>query len=133
MEMVLGTGPDHSYGNTARLDHAPARHAGVAARDVASVGAVRRGAWRAGWADDRPRDGEMSWLIPAWLKRAVAWAMVAAVALLGAWGAAKRDARLAAKKRTAERKSKTLNEVMEKQDDARKASDDDLADRLSRH
>ena len=75
----------------------------------------------------------MSWLIPAWLKRAVAWAMVAAVALLGAWGAAKRDARLAAKKRTAERKSKTLNEVMEKQDDARKASDDDLADRLSRH
>ena len=67
-----------------------------------------------------------------WIKRAVAWAMVAAVALLGAWGAGKRDGRLAAKKSAAERKSKTLNEVMEKQDDARKASDDDLADRLSR-
>ena len=70
--------------------------------------------------------------IPAWLKRAVAWAAVAAVALLGAWGAGKREGRQAAKKRAAERKSKTLNEVMERQDDARKASDDDLADRLSR-
>ena len=71
--------------------------------------------------------------IPAWLKRAVAWAAVAAVALLGAWGAGKREGHQAAKKRAAERKSKTLNEVMEKQDDARKSSDDDLADRLSRH
>ena len=71
--------------------------------------------------------------IPAWLKRAVAWAAVTAVALLGAWGAGKREGRQAAKKRAAERKSKTLNEVMERQDDARKASDDDLADRLSRH
>ena len=70
--------------------------------------------------------------IPAWVKRAVAWAVVAAVALLGAWGAGKREGRQAAKKRAAERKSKTLNEVMERQDDARKASDDDLADRLSR-
>ena len=40
--------------------------------------------------------------IPAWLKRAVAWAAVAAVALLGAWGAGKRDGHQAAKKRAAE-------------------------------
>lgn len=41
-------------------------------------------------------------LIPAWLKRAVAWAVVAAAALLGAWGAGKREGRQAAKKRAAE-------------------------------
>lgn len=40
--------------------------------------------------------------IPAWLKRAVGWAVVAAVALLGAWGAGKREGRQASKKRAAE-------------------------------
>ena len=40
--------------------------------------------------------------IPAWLKRAVGWAAVAAAALLGAWGMGKRDERQAAKKRAAE-------------------------------
>ncbi len=49
--------------------------------------------------------------IPAWIKRAVAWAAVAAVALLGAWGAGKREGGQAAKKRDAEAYKKTRKRI----------------------
>lgn len=40
--------------------------------------------------------------VPAWVKRAAAWAAVAAVALLGAWGAGRREGRSGARADAAE-------------------------------
>ena len=71
-------------------------------------------------------------LIPKWLKRAVAGAVALAVALLGVFQAGKVIERKDAKAAQEKRRADTLDEVMRRKDDAGQVSDEDLADRLSR-
>ena len=70
------------------------------------------------------------WLIPGWLKRAVAWAVAGLLAVAGIFYAGKREARQQAKKRAAEAnlKAKTNRERIE--DDVE--GDPDLAARAKR-
>lgn len=42
------------------------------------------------------------WLIPGWLRRGVLWVAGAALALLAAWGAGKREGRQTARRKAAE-------------------------------
>lgn len=65
------------------------------------------------------------------------WGYIAAaggavLALMLAYLKGASGAKAKARAEAAEHKAKTLNEVMENQDDARKASDADLVDRISR-
>ena len=71
-------------------------------------------------------------LIPGWLKRGLAWAVAAGAVALGIFAAGMKYMAAKAKVKKMKRKADTLNEVIERKDDARKTSDDDLADRLTR-
>ena len=71
-------------------------------------------------------------LIPSWLRRAVAWIAAVVAALGAAWLAGRRDARKDAAKAEAEARAKTIETVQRIEDDARKLSDSDLADSLTR-
>lgn len=62
----------------------------------------------------------------------VATAVGAVAVIAVAWFKGRASARNKERAAAAERKAETLGNVMEKQDDARKTSDGDLADRLSR-
>lgn len=69
----------------------------------------------------------MMWLIPGWLKRAVLWAVGAALAVFGIWTAGKRHARQKAKIEGLE----GYREIRERIDDAQVALDaDDARERL---
>ena len=75
----------------------------------------------------------MIWaLIPAWLKRAVAWLLAGLVAFAGIWGLAKRDARR-------EAKTETLQDEVQAHDRITNAdtggglSDDQRIDRLRQY
>lgn len=71
-------------------------------------------------------------LIPGWVRRGLAYAGIALVALGAAFLWGMRVMAGMAKTRALKKKVKTLEDVMERKDDARKTSDADLADRLSR-
>ena len=70
------------------------------------------------------------WLIPGWLKRAVAWAVAGLLAVAGIFYAGKREARQKAKQKAAEAKAKALadRERIENEID----QDDNLAARADR-
>lgn len=71
----------------------------------------------------------MMWLIHGWLKRAVLWAVGAALAVFGIWTAGKRHARQKAKIEGLE----GYKETRERIDDAPVASDaSDARERLSK-
>lgn len=75
----------------------------------------------------------MTWLwllVPAWLKRAAAWAVAGAVAVLGIFMAGKREARQAAKKATLEGTVKAMKD--RERIDHEIDQDTDLADRAKR-
>ena len=70
------------------------------------------------------------WLIPGWLKRAVAWAVAGLLAVAGIFYAGKREARQKAKQEAAEAKAKALAERERIENDV--ANDPDLAARARR-
>lgn len=70
------------------------------------------------------------WLIPGWLRRAVFWAVGAALAVFGIWTAGKREGRSRAKSEALEADKKALTNRERIEDDV--ASDPDLAARAKR-
>jgi hypothetical protein len=73
----------------------------------------------------------MIWaLIPAWLKRAVAWALAGLVAIGGAWAIGRRDGATAAKTKAAEKAADDLQTAKDVRDEVDSISGDDVSKRL---
>lgn len=72
----------------------------------------------------------MMWLIHGWLKRAVLWAVGAALAVFGIWTAGKRHARQKAKIEGLEADNKSLTDRERIEDEV--ATDPDLVSRARR-
>lgn len=69
----------------------------------------------------------MIWaILPAWLKRAVAWALAGLVAIGGAWAVGRRDGRGDAKTKAAEKDAKEYRETAERMHNADAVGGDDL-------
>jgi hypothetical protein len=61
----------------------------------------------------------MIWaFIPAWLRRAAAWAVAALVAIGGAWAVGRRDGAVAAKTKAAEKEAAKYRATTERMQDA---------------
>ena len=77
----------------------------------------------------------MSWLlaiIPGPIKRALAWAAAAVLALLGAWVAGRRDGRQAAKSDAIRKDAKATQDAMEVRNEVDQKSDADVRSALDR-
>jgi len=74
----------------------------------------------------------MTWLVPAWLKRAVAGLVAGVVLLWGAWVMGKRDGTQAGKAKAAHRAADDLATAKGVQDDVQNLGDDDVRKSLAR-
>jgi hypothetical protein len=74
----------------------------------------------------------MTWLIPSWVKRAVAGLVAGAVLLWGAWVMGKRDGTQAGKIRAAQKAADDLTKAKDARDEVDSISGDDVSDRLSK-
>jgi len=74
----------------------------------------------------------MTWLIPAWLKRAVAGLVAVVVLLWGAWVMGRRDATQAGKAKAAAKAADDLATAKGVQDVVQKLDDDDVRKSLAR-
>jgi hypothetical protein len=74
----------------------------------------------------------MKWLIPSWVKRAVAGIVAGVVLLWGAWGMGRRDGTQAGKIRAAEKAADDLTKAKAVRDEVDTISNDDVSDRLSK-
>ena len=74
----------------------------------------------------------MTWLIPAWVKRAVAGLVAGAVLLWGAWVMGKRDGTQAGKIRAAQKAADDLTKAKAVRDEVDTISNDDVSNRLSK-
>ena len=73
----------------------------------------------------------MIWaFIPAWLRRAVAWALAGLVAIGGAWAIGRRDGATAAKTKAAAKDAKEYRETAERMHNADTGSADDDDDNV---
>ena len=74
----------------------------------------------------------MTWLIPSWVKRAVAGLVAGAVLLWGAWVMGKRDGTQAGKIRAAQNAADDLAKAKAVRDEVDSISGDDVSKRLSK-
>jgi len=74
----------------------------------------------------------MTWLIPAWLKRAVAGLVAGVVLLWGAWVMGRRDGTQANKAKAAAKAADDLATAKGVQDVVQKLDDDDVRKSLAR-
>jgi predicted 2-oxoglutarate/Fe(II)-dependent dioxygenase YbiX len=74
----------------------------------------------------------MTWLIPAWLKRAVAGLVAGVVLLWGAWVMGRRDGTQTSKAKAAQRAADDLATAKGVQDVVQKLGDDDVRKSLAR-
>jgi hypothetical protein len=74
----------------------------------------------------------MTWLIPAWLKRAVAGLVAGVVLLWGVWAMGKRDGTQAGKIRAAQKAADDLTKAKAVRDEVDSISGGDVSDRLSK-
>ena len=72
----------------------------------------------------------MTWLIPAWLKRAVAGLVAGVVLLCGAWVMGRRDGTQTSKAKAAAKAADDLATAKDKRDEVDALSDDDVSERL---
>jgi len=74
----------------------------------------------------------MTWLIPSWVKRAVAGLVAGAVLIWGAWVMGKRDGTQAGKIRAAQKAADDLTKAKAVRDEVDTISNDDVSNRLSK-
>jgi ABC-type transporter Mla subunit MlaD len=74
----------------------------------------------------------MTWLIPAWLKRAVAGIVAGVVLLWGAWVMGRRDGTQAGKVKAAAKAAGDLTKAKAVRDEVDSISGGDVSDRLSK-
>ena len=73
----------------------------------------------------------MIWaLIPAWLKRAVAWALAGLVAIGGAWAIGRRDGATAARNKAVQKRLDEMQKAKDTRDEVDSISGDDVSGRL---
>jgi hypothetical protein len=74
----------------------------------------------------------MTWLIPAWLKRAVAGLVAGVVLLWGVWAMGKREGAQAGMAKAAQKAADDLTKAKDTRDEVDTISNDDVSDRLSK-
>ena len=75
----------------------------------------------------------MIWaIVPAWLKRAVAWVLAGLVAIGGAWAVGRRGGAVAAKNKVAARNADAAAKAKAVRDEIDGISSDDVSKRLSK-